>query len=75
MLECLLGPTRVQIPNGISIGSAVFAQLSRVSPYVKMGSPFTHKNCLFSWGIWTAIDYSGLHPSPPSCVWVVNGHM
>jgi len=28
-----LGPTRVQIPNGISIGSAVFAQLIAECPY------------------------------------------
>jgi len=28
---CFLGPTRVQIPNGISIGSAVFAGLTAVT--------------------------------------------
>jgi len=31
---CFLGPTRVQIPNGISIGSAVFAQLTAESRYI-----------------------------------------
>jgi len=30
---CLLGPTRVRIANGISIGSAVFAQLITECPY------------------------------------------
>jgi len=30
---CFLGPTRVQIPNGILIGSAVFAQLTTDSRY------------------------------------------
>jgi len=31
---CFLGPTRVQILNGISIGSAVFAQLTAESRYI-----------------------------------------
>jgi len=30
---CFLGPSGVHNPNGISIGSAVFAQLSAQSPY------------------------------------------
>ena len=29
-----LGPTRLQIPNGIAIGSAVFAQLTAECPYI-----------------------------------------
>ena len=34
---CFLGPTRVQIPNGISIASVDFAQLTTERPYFKMG--------------------------------------
>ena len=30
---CFLGPTRVHIPNGILIGSAIFAQLTAEGPY------------------------------------------
>jgi len=30
---CFLGPTRVQIPNGISIGSTVFAGLTTVTDH------------------------------------------
>jgi len=30
---CFLGPIRVQIPNGISVGSTVFARLKEEHPY------------------------------------------
>jgi len=36
-----LGPTRVHIPNGVSIGSAVFAQLTAERPYtLQWATPF-----------------------------------
>ena len=39
-----LGPTRVQIPNGISIGSAVFAQTTALQcPILYNGRPFPSK--------------------------------
>jgi len=33
LYTCFLGPSRVQIQNGISIGSAVFAQLTTYLPH------------------------------------------
>jgi len=48
--SCFLGPTRVHTSNGISIGSAVFAQLTAESP-ITMGRPFSPHNCSFAWGI------------------------
>ena len=51
---CLLGPTRVHIPNGILIGLSVFAQLTAVSPYtLQWAAPFPSQNCPFAWGFWT----------------------
>jgi len=63
---CFPGPTPLSIPNGISIGSAVFfhfiiiiiiifvctfAQLTAEGPiYFTMGRPFRHQNCPFTWG-------------------------
>jgi len=48
---CLLGPTRVHIPNGISIGSAVFAQLTAESPYsLQWAAPFPVKIAPLAWG-------------------------
>ena len=38
---CFLGPTRVHNPNCISIGSAVFAQLTAESLLFTMGLPFS----------------------------------
>jgi len=38
-----LGFTRLSIPSGFSIGSAVFAQLTTASLYFKMGRPFPRK--------------------------------
>ena len=54
---CFFGLTRVQIPNGISIGSAIFAQLITVSRYFTIGPLFHPQNCPFPWGIWTPIYY------------------
>jgi len=48
---CFLGPTQVQIPNAISIGSAVFAQLMPDSHYtLQRATPFPSRNCTFQWG-------------------------
>jgi len=55
-----LGPVRAHSPNGISIGSAVFAQMTAECP---MGllynwtplSPSKAQNCPFPWGIWNPI--------------------
>jgi len=42
---CFLGRTRVQIPNVISISSAVFAQLTAGRPYtLQRAAPFPHQN-------------------------------
>jgi len=41
---CFLRPTPLRIPNGISIGSAVFAQLTAASPYtLPWAAPFPLK--------------------------------
>ena len=38
---CFFGPTEVHIPNGISIGSAVLAQLTAERPYaLQLAAPF-----------------------------------
>ena len=44
-----LGPNCIHIPNCISIGSAVFAQLTAESLYFTMGRPFYLQNCSFAW--------------------------
>jgi len=53
---CFLGPTRVQIPNGISIVSAVLhSSLQRV-PVLYNGHPLPHlKTAPFHRGIWIPI--------------------
>ena len=51
-----LGPVRAQNPNGITIGSAVFAQVTAVPLYFTMRRLFPPQNCPFPWGIWTAIS-------------------
>jgi len=39
--RCFLGPTRVQIPNSISIGSAAFAQMTAECGYTSQrAAPF-----------------------------------
>jgi len=43
-------PTRVKIPNDISIGSAVFAEFTAECPYTLQWAAAPHKNCPFSWG-------------------------
>jgi len=48
-LTCFLVPARVQIPNDILIGSAVFAQLK--AEYPCTCHRFSSQNCPFAWGI------------------------
>ena len=48
---CFLGPTLVHNRNGISIGSAVFAQLMTECRYTLHGTPLPHQNCPFRWGM------------------------
>jgi len=65
---CFIRPTRIYNPNGISIGSAVFAQMTaEVSLYFTMGRPFPPQNCLFPWGIWTLIWF-------PGPTWILNAN-
>jgi len=55
---CFLGPTLVHISNSISIGSAVFAQLTAEGPY-DLRRPLL-KNALLHSGFWT--HYGSLGP-------------
>ena len=50
---CFLGPSQVHNPNGISIGSAIFAQLIAVSLCCTICCPFPPSNYPFPWEIWT----------------------
>ena len=45
-----LGPVRADNPNGITIGSAVFAPVIAECLYFTMGHPFSPQNCPFPWG-------------------------
>jgi len=48
---CFLGATSAHIPNDISIGSAIFAQLTAQSPYTLQSAiPLSPQNCSFAWG-------------------------
>ena len=68
----LPGPTRLSIPNGISIGSAIFAQLSAESPCrlgytLQLATILPIKTVPSHVRIWTPI-YCMIplsHPSPP----------
>jgi len=60
---CFPGPIQVQIANGISIGSAVFAQLTAVSPYTLQWTTLSPpQNCPFPWGIWPPSNTGFLGP-------------
>ena len=53
------GPAQARNPNGISIGSAAFAQMTVECPYtLQWNTPFSPQNCPFAGG-------SG----PPSSTW------
>jgi len=62
---CFLVPTRVQIPNGISIGSAVFAQLTAERHCFTMGHPSLSKLPV-PMGIWTHLIHGSLGPPKSS---------
>jgi len=49
-----LDPTGVHIPNDISIGSAIFAQLTAESPYTLQWAAPSPQNCLCM-EFWTSI--------------------
>ena len=51
--------TGIHTSNGISIGSAVFAQLTAEWPYTLQCEPLSSQNRPFAWVIWT----------PPSNTW------
>jgi len=57
---CFVEPNRVYNTNGISIGSAVHAQLAADSPILYNG-PFP-QNCIFPWGLWTHLTRCSLGP-------------
>jgi len=48
-----LGPTQILNLNCISIGSAVFAQITAERPYTLQWTALYPQNCPFPWGIWT----------------------
>jgi len=49
-----LGPIRAYNPNGISIGSAIFAQMTAECPdTLQWDAPFASQNCAFPLGIQT----------------------
>ena len=59
--QWFLGSTRLSIPNGISFGSAVFAQLTAESPYTLQWAPLSPKTAPSRGG-------SGPHLIPDSCI-------
>jgi len=67
---CFLGPTRVHILNGISIGSAVLAHLTAPRPCtLQWAVPFPTKNCFTYGGSEPQSDMRFLGP-----VWVHNSN-
>jgi len=69
---CFLEPTRVHIPNGISIISAVFAGFTADRPYILKWAPFPHK-CAFPWEIWSPSNTWFLRSTRvlnPNGVWI-----
>jgi len=63
---CLFGPTRVQISNGISIGSAVFAQLTAECRYtLQRAAPFPLKLILPMGDLDFHLARDSLGPSEP----------
>jgi len=61
-----LGPVRTHNQNGITIGSAVFAQMTAECPYTSQwAAPIPRQNCSFPWGS-GPLSYMvpWAHPSP-----------
>jgi len=61
-----LRSTRVSIPNGITIGSAVFAQLAAECPYILQRTAPSPQNCRFPRGIMTPYNTWFLEPTQSS---------
>jgi len=60
---CFLWPTRVYIPNGILVGSALFAQLTAASPYTLQWTvPFPLKIALLHEGSRRHLIHGSLGP-------------
>jgi len=58
-----LRPIQAHNPNGISIGSAIFAQVTGECPTLYNGTPLSPRNCPFPWGIWTPANTWFLEPT------------
>ena len=59
-----LGPIHAHNPNVISIGSAIFAQLTAEFPYtLQWDAPFPLQNCPFPWGSGTPSNTLFLGPT------------
>ena len=59
-----LGPIQAHNPNGISIGSAVFGQMTVDCPYTLQWDVPSPQNCPFPWGIWTPCPSNIWFPVP-----------
>jgi len=59
------GTTRVHYPHGISIGSAIFAQITAESSYTLHWATLFTQNCLFPWGSGPHLIYDSFGPSLP----------
>jgi len=58
------GPTQLVLyPSGISIGSAVFAQMTAKCPYTLQWDDPSPQICPFPWGIWTPSNTWFLGPT------------
>ena len=70
---CFLGSSRVHNPNGISLGSAVFAQFTTESPCtLQWAAPFPSQNCLLAEGdLYSHLIRSSLGP-PESTIQTVS---
>jgi len=64
---CFLGPTRVQSPNGISIGSAIFAQLMSECCQACQGIPFLLRIARNLGGSRPHLIYGSLGPPNLAC--------
>jgi len=58
-----IGPIRAHNPNGISIGSAVFAQLTTEFPYTSQWAAPMPSKLPLPMGIWTPSDRRFLEPT------------
>ena len=72
---CFLWPTQVHIPNGIWIGSAIFAQLMAVCQctyILQYAATFPPQNCPFTWGnLDSRLIHGSLDP-PESTSWIAS---